>query len=215
VILHELTGLNEAHPVYQRLEVENGVRQYDFLRSIVEVSVELGRPFLSQHLLKALNFHAIACLHAFAGEYRPCPVTVGKYRPPEHYRVEALMEDFVNYVNRNWESADPVALAAYVLWRLNVIHPFINGNGRTARAAAYFVLCLHLGKWLPGTTILPELIRANRDEYVAALQEVDKSAEAGQVDLSVLHTLLSRLLNEQLQSAAAPIEPDAVDGQSV
>jgi Fic family protein len=80
-------------------------------------------------------------------------VTVGPYQPPEHYRVGALMEDFVNTVNREWEKSDPVVLAAYVLWGLNAIHPFINGNGRTARAACYFVLCLKAGQWLPGTSV--------------------------------------------------------------
>ncbi|WP_413916694.1 Fic family protein [Candidatus Skiveiella danica] len=85
------------------------------------------------------------------------------------------MDDFVNTVNRNWESADPVGLAAYVLWRLNHIHPFINGNGRTARAASYFVLCVKAGQWLPGTTILPELLRRERASYVTALQSADSS----------------------------------------
>ena len=55
------------------------------------------------------------------------------------------MDDFVNTVNRAWEKADELTLGAYVLWRLNHIHPFINGNGRTARAASYFVICLKLG----------------------------------------------------------------------
>jgi Fic family protein len=65
------------------------------------------------------------------------------------------MDDSVNQVNLWWQSADPVALATFVLWRLNNIHPFINGNGRTARAATYFVLCVKAGGWLQGTTILP------------------------------------------------------------
>jgi hypothetical protein len=165
VILFELCGGNEAHPVYQALEVANGNRQYDFLRSIVGASLAVGRPFLSQHVIKALNFQAIACLHAYAGEYRPCEVTVGPYQPPAHYRVDGLMDDFVNFVNRSWEKADPLVLAAYVLWRLNHIHPFINGNGRTARATSYFVLCVKVGQWLPGTTILPELLRREHPEF--------------------------------------------------
>ena len=98
---------------------------------------------------------------------------VGEYQPPDHYLVAPLMDDMVNMVNRTWEGADPVVLAAFVLWRLNAIHPFINGNGRTARAACYFVLCLKLGGWLPGKVILPELIRRNRDKYVSVLKEVD------------------------------------------
>ena len=200
MILFELTN-SEDHPVYQAVEVANGNRQYDFLRTIVLASLDIGRPFLSQHVIKALNFHAITCLHTNPGEYRPCPVHVGPYNPPQHYRVAALMDDFVNLVNRRWNEVDPVVLATFVLWRLNNIHPFINGNGRTARAASYFVLCLKVGGWLPGTTILPELIRQNREEHVLALREADETAQNGEPNLERLHALMQRLINEQLQSA--------------
>jgi Fic family protein len=118
------------------------------------------------------------------------------------------MEEFVNVVNRFWNEADPVVLASFVLWRLNYIHPFINGNGRTARAASYFVLCVKQGQWLPGTTILPELIRLHRDEYVRALEQVDKSVAEGKLDLSPLHGLLSQLLSEQLATAAPASSPN-------
>ncbi len=200
MILYDLVE-TEDNAVYQALEVSNGNRQYDFLHSIVSAATAVGRPFLSAHVIKALNFHAITCLHPYAGEYRPCQVKVGVHMPPDHYRVDALMEDFVNYVNRNWSDSDPVVLAAFVLWRLNHIHPFINGNGRTARAACYFVLCLHLGQLLPGKTILPELIRQNRDEYCAALQAADQSIPTGKLDISALHGLLARLVQEQIDSA--------------
>jgi Fic/DOC family len=203
VIIFELTG-REDHPVYQALEIANGNRQYDFLRSIVQASLDIGRPFLSQHVIQALNFQAISCLHTNPGEYRPCPVTVGPHLPPQPYRVPALMDDFVNVVNRHWEQHDPVALATYVLWRLNNVHPFINGNGRTARAACYFVLCLKSGGWLPGEIILPELIRCDRDEYCQHLQHAHETFAAspnGSPDLQPLHTLVTRLLDEQLASA--------------
>ncbi len=110
------------------------------------------------------------------------------------------MDDLVNMVNRNWEVTDDVTLTAYVLWRLNHIHPFINGNGRTARAACYFVLCLKSGGWLPGTTILPELIRRDRQDYVDALQLVDASWAQGALDLGPLHQVLSKLITEQLST---------------
>jgi Fic family protein len=118
------------------------------------------------------------------------------------------MDDFVNLVNRNWEAADPVVLATAVLWRINYIHPFINGNGRTARAASYFVLCVKAGGWLPGDVILPELLKRNRNEYVQALKAADQSAQAGEVDLAQLHGLVSRLIAEQMQSAGIQT-PDA------
>lgn len=200
MILFELTG-SENHPAYQALEIANGERQYDFLRSVVRAAIDLDKLFLSQSVIKALNFQAIGCLHTNAGEYRPCEVEVGGYFPPQHFRVQALMDDFVNDVNRQWDRLDSVVLACYVLWRLNLIHPFINGNGRTARAASYFVLCLKEGGLLKGSPILPELIKRNREEYVGALKKVDASVALGKLDLSSLHSLVMRLLGEQLQSA--------------
>ncbi|MBC6442565.1 MAG: Fic family protein [Rhodobacteraceae bacterium] len=132
MIVHDLAG-GEDHPAYQKLAKANLLRQYDFLRSVVEVSLKLDRPFLSQTVLKALNFHAIACLHSSAGMYRPCRVRVGEKDDfPEPWQIPDQMDDFVNMVNRHWAEWDDFALAAFVLWRLNRIHPFINGNGRTA-----------------------------------------------------------------------------------
>lgn len=210
MILFDLVGDNEHHPIYIDLAITNGNRQYDFLRSVVGASLAVGRPFLSSEVVKALNFHAITCLHTSAGEYRPCLVTVGPHTPPDHYRVPALMDDFINTVNRIWEATDEVVLAAFVLWRLNWIHPFINGNGRTARAASYFVLCLKAGRWLPGTSILPELIVRERVRYVEALRLVDQSVVAGALDLGPLHVLLSELVAEQLNGApAAPVASGA------
>ena len=196
MILHELVGRNESHPAYRGLELSNGERHYSFLQSIVLAARGVDRPFLSQTV--AINFHAIACLHANAGEYRPCPVIVGEYKPPEHWRVNALMDDFVNLVNRRWSDTEPVQLAAYVLWRLNHIHPFINGNGRTARAACYFVLCLKVEGWLGGYKILPERIPAHRDKYIQALKEGDQEGNADDPALTSLCDLIVRLLSEQI-----------------
>jgi Fic family protein len=82
---------------------------------------------------------------------------------------------------------------------------FINGNGRTARAASYFTLCLAVGGLLSGKKILPELIRENRQEYCDALQLAHDSFSKGNLDLSALHALVSRLLDEQMKSAPAAI----------
>lgn len=210
--LFELTGRDEANPAYQALVVDNGNRQYDFIRSLVQAALTTDRPFISATIIKSLNFQAIACLHSHAGEYRPCPVRVGDHVPPDDYRVDALMEDLINRVNRSWEKSDPVALATFVLWALNHIHPFINGNGRTARAASYFILCVSAGGWLSGKTILPELLRQNRDEYCKALNAVDASVKAGKLELKPLHEMVVRLLDEQMagvRPSASGTPPDA------
>ena len=191
MILFELTAQNEDHPAYQAMEVANAERHYGFLETVVQAALSVNGQFLSQTVIKAINYHAIACLHPNAGEYRPCEVHVGDYNPPEQYRVSSLMDDFVNRVNRFWDGSDAVSLTAYVLWRLNHIHPFINGNGRTARAACYFVLCVKLGGWLPGKTILPDLLRRpeNRERYVEALKHADAAMKSGSTveDLLLTH----------------------------
>ncbi len=112
------------------------------------------------------------------------------------------MDDFVNFVNLKWETTEPVPLASYVLWRLTHIHPFINGNGRTARAACYFVLCAKAGGLLGGEAILPELLRQNRQRYVEALKAVDSTYTdpVDEVDLSPVVNLVNELLEQQLQA---------------
>ncbi len=200
----ELVGENEGHPAYQQLAIANLDRQYDFLQSLVQTSIGLDRRIVSLSMIEALNFHAIACLHAYAGVQRPCPVVVGTYTPPAHHRVPALMSILVEDINRYIGTADPIDLGAYVLWRLNWIHPFVNGNGRTARVIAYYIICVALGAWLPGSPTLPDLLRRDRSDYVAALQAADASMLTGTLDTSQLHGLLVKLLDEQMAPFAAP-----------
>ena len=201
MILHELVGHNEDHPVYQALDVANREIQINFLNSLVLAALGSNTPFLSQTVIKALNFHSIGCLHAHAGQYRPCEVKVGEYHPPEHFRVATLMDDMVNRVNRNWTESESIELAAYVLWRINHIHPFINGNGRTARASSYFVLCLHMGKWIPGDPILPELLREDpyRSRYLEALKKADQDGGLAPLAYVIADGLLHQLSDPNIQ----------------
>lgn len=196
----------EYNPSYQALQISNLDRQYDFLRSIVDASLATNRIYVSQAVLKAFNFHAIVCLHSDAGNFRKCEVNLGDapdaHEPPMWIHVQALMDDFVNQINTNLLHADPVVVASYALWRLNWIHPFINGNGRTARLAAYYILCMRAGGMIKGTVSLPELLRKDRgtenDPYVEALRELDASHKAGALKIEPLHKLISDLLEEQL-----------------
>ena len=50
----------EQHPEYENLEKLNLDGQFNFLQLLVTTAVNLDRKFLSQTIIKALNFHAIA-----------------------------------------------------------------------------------------------------------------------------------------------------------
>lgn len=193
--LFELEG-GEDNPVYQQVEGDNVARHFSFLESMIKAAVASDRQWISQSLIKAINFHAIAGLHYEAGQYRSHEVTVGPHIPPRFYRVDALMDHFVNLVNRHWESSDAIGLSTYALWRINHIHPFVNGNGRTSRAMCYFILCVKSGGLLPGNVVLPQVLGEDpvRTLYVHALRDADNG------NLVPLTTLIQRLVSRQIQN---------------
>ncbi|MGH9651267.1 MAG: Fic family protein, partial [Terriglobales bacterium] len=77
---------------------------------------------------------------------------------------------------------------------------FTDGNGRTARALSYLVLCVRLGYRLPGTNTIPAQIARDKMPYYRALEAADAAFEAARLDLSDLEGLLSTLLANQLLS---------------
>jgi Fic family protein len=123
---------------------------------------------------------------------------VGNHKPPHFKEVPELMDRFISTIHENWFNWPATLLAAYGLWRLLWVHPFIEGNGRTARAACYYLLCARSGALLPGRKIVPERIRDNRPAYYAALQAADKAWEEGNLYLSLLEDYLAELLIAQL-----------------
>jgi Fic family protein len=212
MILFDLCGENEKHSIYSNLEIDNQIRLNSFLNSTLFTAKSLERPLLSQQLVKAFNYHAIVCLHSGAGEYRSCSVKIsdkqGHIPPPAPHRVASLMEDLIDSVNRYWSEMDPLELGAYVLWRLNYIHPFINGNGRTARAACEYVIGLKNENLLKGTKTLSESLKNNRNKYIDGLISADMNfrqagcANPEKVDLTMLCTLFDNLITEQLTTIA-------------
>jgi Fic family protein len=163
---------------------------------------------------KILDLHRIALdgLSAYAGNFRPDEVTIGqsKHTPPGAHLVPGLIEEMCDFVNDNFETAQALHLCGYVMWRLNWIHPFTDGNGRTSRALAYFVLCAKIGYRLPGHETLPEQIAADKAPYYAALEDADLHWAETQLDLSKLEGLLDHCLAKQLLSAYEDAKnPDA------
>jgi fido (protein-threonine AMPylation protein) len=96
------------------------------------------------------------------------------------------------------------------MWRLNWIHPFSGGNGRTSRAISYLILCARLGYRLVGTTTIPEQIVANRQPYYAALDAADAAFAVGRIDVTAMEALLGQMLAVQLSSVL--VDPAAEAG---
>jgi Fic family protein len=180
----------------------NGIRQFDAVVGMVETFLSPDRPFKFRpsHLLH-LHREALQGITMYAGSWRPSDIEIGgsKHRPVGAHQVPEMIEDMCDYVNSSWEQESAIHLSAYVMWRLNWIHPFTDGNGRTSRAASYLVLCLKTGYLLPGKLTIPDQISQNRTPYYKALEAADQTLIAtGSIDLSEMKELLSSLLARQL-----------------
>lgn len=77
-----------------------------------------------------------------AGRYRMENVLISgaSFRPPEHFMVPQAMEQLVADYNGKWKELHPVERAAMLHGEFVKIHPFIDGNGRTARLLMNFEL---------------------------------------------------------------------------
>lgn len=182
----------------KRLEGRNGVIQTRYVFDCIDQWTTGSR--LTSDTIKELQRLAVNQIYRCAGHFRDGPVLIQDvlHQPPDHTRVNALVEEMCDYVNSTWDSALAIDLASYVMWRINWIHPFFGGNGRTARSAAHLVLCAKLGFLPPGKETMPELIAANRDPYYAALRSADAAWLRGELDFTDMREMLSAVLAEQL-----------------
>lgn len=192
----------EDPDLFARLQEKNLARQYDLLTAFVEIGLKQGPAALDKYALWALNHVAVAGISQFGGRFREQPIYVGSHIPPHFKEVPNLMDQFISFIHENWFTLSSTQLAAYGLWRLNWVHPFIEGNGRTALATCYYLLCAREGRLLPGQKIVPERIREQRTPYINALRAADLAWEQGQFDINEMEGYLASLLTEQLLEAA-------------
>ena len=155
-----------------RREAEKGIRQFNLTLETIRSSVkDRERPFrLRAGIILQLHKAALDGLHRLAGTYRHTPVKIegSGHQPPHEAFVADEVQLMCEYVNKNWATRSATHLAAYVLWKMNWIHPFADGNGRTARAVSYVVMSIKLDSLLPGTPTIPEQIAAEKQPYYKA-----------------------------------------------
>jgi len=187
---------------YKKAEAEarNGLRQYDAGIRAIQQALDRGVFKLRPSLILALHREALAGISSYAGNWRPAGVKIegSKHQPPGAHLVPELVEELCDYVNDHWTEATPIHLGAYVMWRLNWVHPFADGNGRTSRITSYVVLSIRAGYVLPGTPTIPDQIVDSRVPYFEALDAADLAHRDGKVDVAKMEELIGSLLAHQL-----------------
>lgn len=185
------------------LEAENALLQFDLVLDMIDENVRDGRPFrLRPSTILTLHAEAMRGVDSQAGTYRNAPVEIAgsKHAPPAESLVALKVEDMCEWVSEHWSTRSAIDLCAYIMWRLNWIHPFADGNGRTTRAVAYLVLCVKAGARLPGFPTIPEQIAADKKPYYDALEAADNSESDENPDLKAMRSLLENFLEKQLQT---------------
>jgi Fic family protein len=77
-----------------------------------------------------------------AGRYRSENVMISgaKHIPPKHYELDYLMQKLMKEYQKEWNEYHPVIKATLLHGEFVKIHPFVDGNGRTARLLLNFEL---------------------------------------------------------------------------
>lgn len=195
-----------------KLEIENGFRQYDLTLDIIRYYLEPDRPFaLRVPLILDLQREAVAGIEAEPGQIRSTAVGIhkSKHAPPAPHLVKSHLTEFCEYINDNWHERTAFFLSAYAMWRLNWIHPFTDGNGRTSRALSYALLNIKLGYILPGSPTILQQIEEDNGHYIKALEMADGAAAEGGEDVNEMETMIRGMLAKQLLSVI-----DKADGQT-
>lgn len=198
---------DEPESPRQARERENGLRQVDRALALVEQAVEAHAFELTIDVVCELHRIAMDGLVDAPGEVRSCDVVIrgSRHEPPPFAEVPGLLDAMCDYANGSTQ--DAIHVAAYVLWRLNWIHPFApDGNGRTARAAALVVLFARLGREPVTKRDHPTFLQRlswRPLAYRDALEAADAAWKTGTLDVGELEDLLYRVLVEELE----PLRP--------
>lgn len=166
----------------------------DAMRLMMRLA-QIAQPLEETSILELQHVILSRVQQSDAGRYRSVRVRVtGSSRIfPNPLKVSQLMTEFVAQINAMLERADhPVLVAAAAHVGLVHIHPFADGNGRTARLLMNLILVRH--GYPPA--LLPV---TKRLEYYAALEKANDG------DLSDFNQFIAQITLETLQNMVAVV----------
>ncbi|GAA4466447.1 Fic family protein [Nemorincola caseinilytica] len=151
-------------PLREHLEAINHKEAIEYIKQLAQSGATL-----TEYDLKQIHSIVLRSIDKEnAGIYRKVPVMISgsTFLPPQPYLLSKLMEDYFIFYNENKTTLHPVVLAAEMHEQLATIHPFIDGNGRTARLVMNLIL---LQNDYPIANIKGDA--ASRKAYYASLEK--------------------------------------------
>lgn len=170
-----------GHTMREHLEAINHAAAYTEMRDLAR-----GTTPLTAAAIRALHGVVTAQLVETPGQYRAGAVFISgsTFRPPPATVVPSLVDDLMRWVVTEGQSYPPVIRAALTHEMLLAIHPFSDGNGRTARLVLNLQLmrdgypaALLLAGWRPA--YIRALEQAHHGQYTPLVNIVGRAVEAG------------------------------------
>lgn len=117
--------------------------------------------------------------------------------PPENM-VNPLMNQLFDWMRKSKETVNPLILSCIFHYEFVFIHPFHDGNGRTARLWQTAIL----SHWEKAFTYLPieSMIKKNQEEYYTAIQNcnnIGKSNEFIEFMLKIISETIDEMMNSK------------------
>lgn len=161
------------------------VKNYQAVLAYVHEIADHTAAFTHQTILE-LHYRLLYGVDdAPAGRYRTGLVRVGEYLPPDPFLVHPVMDDLLAWMNAPTPPHySHLLYAGIVHYQFVAIHPFADGNGRTARALTTLYL-LRNGYDITRSFAMETHYNRDRAAYYAALHTADIAASpSGERDLT-------------------------------
>lgn len=159
----------------EHLEAKNHHEALEFIYDLVEQN----HPHtISEHLIRELQNIVIGSIDkSIAGTYRTVEVgiTASSHQPPRAVEIPGKMSDFIDWYLLQKSKLHPVELAALAHHKLVNIHPFADGNGRTARLLMNIIL-------MQSGYPLVVILKHDRKKYYESLAKADRGDNLPFVD---------------------------------
>ena len=180
----------KGKPLKDHLEARDHFEALKYLNDLIEHD---KKHTVSEILIRQL--HNLAMLDTdkeWAGKYRDANVIISgsDHTPPEAIKVPSKMRSLIQWIKNNQDELHPVELASIVHHKIVYIHPFFDGNGRTARIAMNIFL-------MQAGYPLVIILKNDRKKYYSVLDKADKGDHAPLVRFTAQN--VERSLNLYLQ----------------
>jgi Fic family protein len=125
----------KGKPLRDHLEAKNHTEALEFIFDLIDKN---KKQTFSEQLIRTLHqFVVLDTEKEWAGKYRTSNVLITgtDHKPPEAIDVPGLMHELIDWMRKEKTKLHSVELSALLHHKLVHIHPFFDGNGRTARLA--------------------------------------------------------------------------------